>query len=285
MGEGIRCAEEAQRDLRLRLGELEQHTEEQQASLDHLKKQRLYVLAQGTKVFSKNFLAARSVTCSIGPQLCDIVNNHTSSDLLLPHSVSGIPRGMKHGTNSAALVFSAGQFIAFDMLQFIHKRLTSYMWAHMCKRVRNMNTEEEKGDFLRIFRGVDGESAFGTKPLSEMTYAELLDFALKKKQVEAEVEMALQAAETQLMEEAVLAGYVGANESLCSMRNQMLVYLQYYRHFKFAAARQGILLSFNTCISQSDISRIKHAADFGFLGVLQPACQLIQLACFLLSKM
>lgn len=287
MKDKITGVEEVQRELRERLGALEQQSQEEHSSLQRLKQERLNALAQGMKAFSRDAPRVhRPPFLSQSPELLEHHHLHMNNNMPYPHVGSVAPKEMQHRATSAAMVLSARQTVAFEMLGFAHERLTSHMWAHMCERVRSMQTEEQRGEYLRIFRGVEGSSAFGTKPLSEATYAELLDFALKEEEIEVEVEVTLEAAERRLVEEACKAGYRDGHCSMGNMRMQMLVYLQFHRHFKSATTQQCIALGFlSTCTSQPDIiSHTQSAARLGQLGALQPASQLIQLACFFLSR-
>ncbi|KAI5080041.1 hypothetical protein GOP47_0005520 [Adiantum capillus-veneris] len=278
MKDKIRGAEEVQRDLRERLGVLEQQAQKEQALLQHLKQERLHALAQGMKPCTQ-VLGLLSLSGST--QSSEHGHLHVSTKIPCPNVSSGAPKGVQHGANLA--VFSARQTVAFGMLEFAHERLTSHMWAHMCERVRRMQTEEERGEYLRIFRGIEGRSAFGIKPLSDATYAELLGFSLKTmEEKELEVEVTLEAAEGRLVDEACKAGFGGIG----NMRMQMLVYLQFHRYFKSATAHQrNVAFDFvNKCMCQPEIiSHTQRAARLGKLGALQPASQLIQLACFFLS--
>lgn len=288
MKENITGAEDVQREIRERLGALEQQSQEEHSSLQRLKQERLSALALGMKACRLDAARVhRPPFLSRSSQLLEHHHFHRNNNMPYPHSGSVAPKEVQHCATSAVTVLSARQTAAFEMLDFAHERLTSHMWAHMCERVRSMQTEEQRGEYLRIFRGVDGRSAFGTKPLSEATYAELLDFALKKREeIEVEVEVTLEAAERRLVEEACKAGYGNGHGSIGNMRMQMLVYLQFHRHFKSATTQQRIALGFlSTCTRQPNIIlHTQSAARLGQLGALQPASQLIQLACFFLSR-
>ncbi|MCO5576333.1 hypothetical protein L7F22_030142 [Adiantum nelumboides] len=275
----LRCAEEVQRDLRERLGALEQQAQKEQALLQHVKQERLHALAKGLKPYTQVH-GSQSLSGSAHPLEHHYlyVRNKISHARVSP----GAPKGVQHGAN--LVILPARQTVAFEMLEFTHGRLTAYMWAHLCERVKSIQTEEGIGEYLRIFRGIEGKSVFGTKPLSDGTYADLLDFSLKMtEEKETEVEVTLEAAERRLVVEAYKVGFSDIN----NMRMQMLVYLQFHRQFKSATAHQRDFTSgfMNTSIWQTDvISHTLRAAQLGQLGALQPASQLIQLACFFLSQ-
>jgi hypothetical protein len=66
------------------------------------------------------------------------------------------------------------QIAGFEMLKLVHKKLTAHMWSRMVQKLRSMKSDEERGEYLEMFRG-EG-TPFAGKPLSEATYAELLSF-------------------------------------------------------------------------------------------------------------
>eukprot|EP00249_Psilotum_nudum_P017999 c26593_g1_i1 orf=113-1333(+) len=274
MKDCITLVEEGYKKLKERLRLLEEHAKGSGESLQQMRKERIQSLdaAMTGKVHADEWTSGQS----INGLLTDPSESVVDQTLLETRHIARIWKEDSCDLHLKRMLFSSRQIVAFEILNFAHKRLTCHLFNHISEIMKGL-LADERTSYLSLFRQ---QGPFKDEPFSVGTYAEVLQFVQTCKMPRHELQSALKAAEDRLIEEAVQEGYSSCEVG--DIRSQLTEFLQIEKQFRIAHCHP-VLLSEGERTNEI-IEDTKRAAEEGNLGVLQRASKLILLGCYLLCK-